>query len=114
MTKRRTILGLMGAAAAVALTAGAASAQEYTLRMHQFLPAQANVPTLVLDVWADNVERDSGGRIRIERYASMALGGTPPELMDQVLDGIAARSAVGMGSLPGNITVEIEAIFEIE
>ena len=29
-------------------------------------------------------------------------------------NGIAARSAVGMGSLPGNITVEIEAIFEIE
>ena len=28
--------------------------------------------------------------------------------------GIGARSAVGMGSLPGNIAVEIEAIFEIE
>jgi enamine deaminase RidA (YjgF/YER057c/UK114 family) len=28
-------------------------------------------------------------------------------------DGIGARSAVGMGSLPGNIAVEIEAIFEI-
>ncbi len=27
--------------------------------------------------------------------------------------GVGARSAVGMGSLPGNITVEIEAIFEI-
>ena len=27
--------------------------------------------------------------------------------------GIGARSAVGMGSLPGNIAVEIEAIFEI-
>ena len=27
--------------------------------------------------------------------------------------GIGARSAVGMGSLPGNISVEIEAIFEI-
>ena len=26
--------------------------------------------------------------------------------------GVAARSAVGMGSLPGNITTEIEAIFE--
>ena len=39
------------------------------------------------------------------------------ELMAQVFgdeNGIAARSAVGMGSLPGNITVEIEAIFEIE
>lgn len=28
--------------------------------------------------------------------------------------GIGARSAVGMGPLPGNIAVEIEAIFEIE
>ncbi len=27
--------------------------------------------------------------------------------------GVAARSAVGMGSLPGNIPVEIEAIFEV-
>jgi enamine deaminase RidA (YjgF/YER057c/UK114 family) len=28
--------------------------------------------------------------------------------------GVGARSAVGMGSLPGNIAVEIEVIFEIE
>jgi enamine deaminase RidA (YjgF/YER057c/UK114 family) len=28
--------------------------------------------------------------------------------------GVAARSAVGMGSLPGGITVEIEVIFEVE
>ena len=28
--------------------------------------------------------------------------------------GIGARSAVGMGSLPGNISVEVEAILEIE
>ena len=28
-------------------------------------------------------------------------------------DGIGTRSAVGMGSLPGNVAVEIEAIFEI-
>ena len=27
--------------------------------------------------------------------------------------GIGARSAVGMGSLPGNIAVEIEGIFEL-
>ena len=38
------------------------------------------------------------------------------ELMAEVFgaeNAVAARSAVGMGSLPGNITVEIEAIFEI-
>lgn len=28
-------------------------------------------------------------------------------------NGVGARSAVGMGSLPGNIPVEVEAIFEI-
>jgi len=91
----------MGAAAALALTAGTATAQDVTLRLHQFLPAQANVPRLVLDVWADNVERDSGGRIEIERYASMALGGTPPELMDQMLDGIADIIWTVNGYTPG-------------
>lgn len=38
------------------------------------------------------------------------------ELMAEVFGpegGVAARSAVGMGSLPGNISVEIEAIFEL-
>ena len=29
-------------------------------------------------------------------------------------NGVGARSAVGMGSLPGNIPTEIEAIFEVE
>ena len=39
------------------------------------------------------------------------------ELMADVFgkeNGVGARSAVGMGSLPGNIAVEIEAIFEID
>lgn len=29
-------------------------------------------------------------------------------------NGVGARSAVGMGSLPGNIAVEVEAIFELQ
>jgi enamine deaminase RidA (YjgF/YER057c/UK114 family) len=39
------------------------------------------------------------------------------DLMSQVFGadhGVGARSAVGMGSLPGNISVEIEAIFEVK
>jgi TRAP-type C4-dicarboxylate transport system substrate-binding protein len=98
---RRAILGLMGGTAALAMTVGSAMAQEVTLRLHQFLPAQANVPRLVLDVWADNVERDSNGRIRVERYAAMALGGTPPELMDQAMDGIADIIWTVNGYTPG-------------
>ena len=58
-----------------------------TLKMHQFLPANAS--ELVLDVWAEQVEKDSGGRIKIDHYPSMQLGGRPPELVDQVINGVA-------------------------
>ncbi len=101
MTMRRTILGLLGGVAAITMIATGAMAQEVTLRLHQFLPAQANVPRLVLDVWADNVERDSGGRIKVERFGSMALGGTPPELMDQAIDGIVDIIWTVNGYTPG-------------
>ncbi len=93
MTTRRTLLSTLGAAAlAAAATMGTtttAMAQEVTLKLHQFLPAQANVPKLILDVWADNVEAGSDGRIKIDRFPSMQLGGKPPELMDQAIDGVA-------------------------
>ena len=105
MTTRRTLLGVVGAAAVAALATGfsatTALAQEVTLKLHQFLPAQANVPVQVLDVWADNVERDSGGRIKVERYPSMQLGGTPPELIDQAIDGIADVVWTVVGYTPG-------------
>jgi len=101
MMIRRTLLGLAGAALAVSLGATTAMAQEVTLRMHQFLPPQANVPKLVLDVWADKVEADSDGRIKIERYPSMQLGGTPPELMDQAIDGVADIVWTVVGYTPG-------------
>ena len=101
MMKKTAMKALLGAVAAIAVSASAAAAQEVTLRMHQFLPGAANVPSLILDRWADAVEADSNGRIKIERYNAMALGGTPPELMDQVLDGIADIIWTVNGYTPG-------------
>mgnify|MGYP003361990994 FL=1 len=105
MTKRRSVLGLVGGAAVAALATGlmatSAMAQEVTLKLHQFLPAQANVPKLILDVWADNVEKDSGGRIKVDRYPSMQLGGKPPELLDQAIDGVADIVWTVVGYTPG-------------
>lgn len=103
MTKRRSFMGLVGAAAlALGLTgAPSAQAQEVTLTLHQFLPAQANVPKLVLDVWADNIEEASDGRIKIDRFPSMQLGGRPPELMDQAIDGVADIVWTVVGYTPG-------------
>ena len=60
--KLKTIL--LGALAIASFT-GAAAAQEVTLRLHQFLPPQANVPKLVLDKWAADVMEQSGGRIKV-------------------------------------------------
>ena len=97
---RRTLTGLLGGAA-LALSALPAMAQEVTLKLHQFLPAQANVPKLILDVWADNVEAASEGRIKVDRFPSMQLGGTPPELMDQVIDGVADVVWTVVGYTPG-------------
>ncbi|XDA99123.1 TRAP transporter substrate-binding protein DctP [Sulfitobacter sp. LCG007] len=99
---RKTFLKIAaGAALAVGFGAAPALAQDVTLRMHQFLPPQANVPKLVLDVWADKVEADSDGRIKVERYPSMQLGGTPPELMDQAIDGVADIVWTVVGYTPG-------------
>jgi TRAP-type C4-dicarboxylate transport system substrate-binding protein len=108
MTNRRTFLGVIGGVALAVASGSAALAQDVTLRLHQFLPAQANVPRLILDVWADNVERDSDGRIKVDRFAAMALGGTPPELMDQAIDGIADVVWTVVGYTPGRFpTTEV-------
>ena len=98
---RKSFLNIVGAAALAMGFGGAAQAQEVTLSLHQFLPAQANVPKLILDVWADKVEEASEGRIKIDRFPSMQLGGSPPELMDQAIDGVADIVWTVVGYTPG-------------
>jgi TRAP-type C4-dicarboxylate transport system substrate-binding protein len=116
MMKTKMMTRLLGGAAAVAVFATGAFAQEVTLKMHQFLPAQANVPKLILDVWADKVEADSDGRIKIDRFPSMQLGGVPPELMDQAIDGVADIVWTVVGYTPGRYpTTEVfELPFMVE
>ncbi|EAQ04512.1 TRAP dicarboxylate transporter, DctP subunit [Pseudooceanicola batsensis HTCC2597] len=101
MSYIKTALRGIAAAALLAGTGSVAIAQEYTFKMHQFLPAQASVPRLILDVWADRVEADSDGRIKIDRYPAMQLGGRPPELVDQVIDGVADIVWTLPGYTPG-------------
>ena len=101
MTTTKSITRLLGGAAAAAMLSTGAYAQEVTLKLHQFLPAQANVPKLILDVWADKVEADSEGRIKIDRFPSMQLGGTPPGLLDQAIDGVADIVWTVVGYTPG-------------
>jgi len=91
---------LIGAVATVALT-GAAAAQDVTLRLHQFLPPPAPVPSMILKPWAEGVAEASDGRIKVEHFDAMALGGRPPELMDQARDGVVDISMTVVGYTPG-------------
>ena len=100
--KRRSLLkgALLSAVTTLAL-AGGAYAQEVTLRLHQFLPPPAPVPKLILKPWAEKVEQASDGRIKIEHFDAMSLGGRPPELMDQARDGVVDLSMTVVGYTPG-------------
>ncbi len=100
--KRRTILKSAAAAAlALGLLPSTALAQEVTLRLHQFLPAPATVPKHILKPWAAAVEERAGGKLKIEHFDSMALGGKPPGLMDQAIDGVADIVMTVVGYTPG-------------
>lgn len=112
MKNRRTFMSTIVGAAVLAtstmLSSLPALAQEVTLKLEHFLPAQAPVPRLVLDVWADSVEKDSGGRIKVERYPAMQLGGAPPELIDHIADGIVDVGWTVVGYTPGRFpTTEV-------
>ncbi len=92
---------ISAAALASALTVSTVWAQEVVLKLHQMLPAQAPIPSQVLQPWMDKITADSGGRIVFEHYPAMQLGGKPPELVDQVVDGVADVIWTLPGYTPG-------------
>ncbi len=101
MTTRRTLMGLMGGAAMAVVSAGSAFAADANLKMHGFLPLGATIPSKIVQPWIDQVEANSNGSIEIEHFGAMALGGAPPELFDQVVDGITDIAWTVIGYTPG-------------
>jgi TRAP-type C4-dicarboxylate transport system substrate-binding protein len=100
--KRRNLVQTMAAAAMAFSTSGSiAVAEEVSLILHQFLPAPATVPKYILKPWAERVEAASGGKLKIEHFDAMQLGGRPPELMDQAIDGVADIVMTVVGYTPG-------------
>lgn len=101
MKRRNFVKSAVLATVAALGVSSAAYAQEVTLRLHQFLPPPAPVPAQILKPWAQGVEEASGGRIKIEHFDAMSLGGRPPELMDQARDGVVDLSMTVVGYTPG-------------
>ena len=71
------------------------------LKLHHFLSPVAYAHTRFLTPWARGVEKDSNGRIRIDMFPSMQLGGTPPQLYDQAVNGTADIVWTLPGMTPG-------------
>jgi TRAP-type C4-dicarboxylate transport system substrate-binding protein len=99
MLKKFALAGLT--AVALAATAFTVSAAEVTLKLHQMLPPQAAIPKNVLIPWAEAVKKDSGGRIEVELYHAMQLGGKPADLVDQASDGVVDVIWTVIGYTPG-------------
>lgn len=89
------------AAAAALFAAKGARAQEFTFKLHHLLGAQAPAQTRMLEPWARAVEANSGGRVKIEIFPAMSLGGRPPELINQVRDGVVDLVWTVNGYTPG-------------
>lgn len=101
---------LQATAAGAALVAAPAivrpaSAQAVTLRLHHFLGPQSNGHAKMLAPWAEKVAADTQGRLKIEIFGSMQLGGTPPQLYNQVRDGVVDLVWTLPGYTPGRFPI---------
>jgi TRAP-type transport system periplasmic protein len=101
MPTRRLLLTAGAASLAAPALVRPAAAQEVTLRLHHFLPAVSNVHRNFLTPWAQKIGQESGGRLRIQIFPAMQLGGAPPQLYDQARDGVADIVWTLPGSTPG-------------
>ena len=96
---------------ALALPPNTALSQEVTLRVHTFMPPVANPYRHFLVPWADKVGKDSKGRIKVQLYPAMQLGGKAPQLLQQVRDGVVDIVWTLPGFTPG-VMVKDE-VFEL-
>jgi TRAP-type C4-dicarboxylate transport system substrate-binding protein len=69
--------------------AAAAQAQDVTLKLHHIWNTQAMASVQVITPWCDKIAKESAGKMKCQVFPAMSMGGTPPQLVDQVKDGVA-------------------------
>jgi TRAP-type C4-dicarboxylate transport system substrate-binding protein len=102
---------LMSALVAVLAFSGSAQSQEVTLRMSAFIPAQAPTFAQVMKPWADAINAEGKGIIKIDAFPGGALGGNPGLQPKMVNDGVADIALVipaySPGRFPDNDVMEL-------
>lgn len=90
------------AAALASLLALPSSAQDVIhLKAHHLMPPVAFGHSAMMAPWAEMVEQAADGRLEIDIYPSMHLGGQPPALIDQVREGVVDIVWTLPGYTPG-------------
>ena len=79
--------------------------------MQSFLPPVANPMKHFVIPWAQKIEKDSNGRIKVQVFPSMQLGGKAEQLLTQVRDGVVDVAWTLPGFTPG-VMPKLE-IFEL-
>ncbi len=74
--------------AVLAAAFAAPAAAQTILKVHSFSSPQAPDQALHLFPWAEKVNKASGGKLKVEVYPSMQLGGKPADLPQQLEDGV--------------------------
>ena len=100
MTRVLAILAVLGALAAFGPT-DTVRAADYTMRFHHLSPPVSAAHRLFFTPWTKRVHEQSGKRLKIDIYPSMQLGGRPPQLIDQVRDGVVDMVWTLPGYTPG-------------
>ena len=76
-------------------------AEQTTLKFHSFSPLSANSNADFIIPWSEKIFLESNGEIKVEMYPSMQLGGKPPQLIDQVREGMVDIVWTLAGYTPG-------------
>ena len=110
---RRTFLAstMASVAAPAVMRVAFADAPQFSLKLHHAFSSVSSAHDKFLAPWARQIEAQSGGRIRIDLFPSMQLGGAPADLFDQARDGIVDIAWAQPSTTPGRFP-KIEA-FEL-
>ena len=106
-------IGTAASALALALCFSTLPAQAQELRLSTFVPPVHIIYREIIVPWGQDLEKETNGQVKLTLYPSMQLGGKPPELFRQAVDGVAdlvftlpgytspAFPRVGIIELPG-------------
>ena len=78
-----------------------AFAEQVVLKYHSFLPMPHSANSKFVKPWSERLSSQSNGEIKVEIYPSMQLGGKPPQLVDQVREGVVDLIWTVAGYTPG-------------